>query len=532
MKKVTLFAAMAALVFASCNKDENLQLDMSNHTITASMETDSPETRTAFDRTSGALYWIAGDDIAVLNTNGSFTEYTLTEGAGTANGKFEGTQIGSNSIYALHPYSSGHKYENSALTFNMPTTYTYADTEKGNEYGAAPMIAQTEETDASNFYFEHLGGAFCFTIKNLPATTTYFKFEADEQITGEFPVETNTETGKLEISLPNTQAASGTTYAVTINFPTEESATDKKFFIPLPVGTIEGFKISLGTAEGETWSYTSTASNTIIRKRLLAMPEVTLYTTVDGSVATAISTIDQLKSAFANGGTYTLDANITVGETLTLPKGKTLILNLGSYTLTSTVAYSNDSKAIVNNGKLTITSNTEGGIVTETRGVYNEAGSEAILNCNITSSKSNAVCNYFASKLTINGGKYESKLTNGNQGGVAVRMGDNTTDNAWILEINGGTFTAPYTALHLINNYYGLETAGSATINGGTFNGEIADIGAGAVKNITISKNCSLDVIKNLSNNPSSYSCEITGTVMCDLQDNENHYSDIFSTDN
>ena len=376
MKKLTLFAAMAALVFVSCNKDENLQLEMSNHTITASMETDIPETRTAFDRISGALYWIAGDDIAVLNTNGTFTQYTLTEGAGTANATFSGTKIGDNSNYALHPYGS-HKYENSELTFSLPDSYTYETTEKGNEYGAAPMIAQTEETDASSFYFEHLGGAFCFTIKNLPATTTYFKFEADEQITGEFPVEENEETGKLEISLPNTQAVSESTYAVTIKFPTEESATDKKFFIPLPVGTIEGFTISLGTENGETWSYTSTASNTITRKKLLAMPEVTLNASVDGTVATEISTLDQLKSAFTNGGTYKLTAALSSTEQLTLNKAnKSLTIDLGTNTLT---------------------------LNTSSYGIVNKAGKLTIKNGTISSSNSYAaLSNYYSSTSAAN----------------------------------------------------------------------------------------------------------------------------------
>ena len=235
-----------------------------------------------------------------------------------------------------------------------------------------------------------------------------------------------------------------------------------------------------------------------------------------------------LVSVFTNGGSVTLTENVTLDETLTVPAGKTVVLNLGDYTLTSTVAYSNDSKAIENNGNLTITSTEQGGIVTETRGIYNAAASETTLNCNITSNKSNAVCNYYASTLTIKGGIYESKLENNDQGGVAVRMGDNNKDYAWTLEITGGTFKAPYTALHLINNYSGLTPEGKATISGATFEGGVADIGGAAIRNITISKDCTLDVIKNLSTNPSAYDCKFTcGDVTYNLTDNGNHYSDI-----
>lgn len=333
MKNKFWFVAMAAIAFSACNKiEEGVGIETVGHTIKASMEVDAPETRTAFGQ-SGALYWIKGDDIAVLNTNGGFTQYTLTKGEGTANATFTAkAKIGANSTYALHPYSSSHAYQNSELTFYLPETYEYEESEKGDEYGVAPMIAQSEETDASNFYFEHLGGAFCFTINNLPANTTYFKFEADEQITGEFPVTTNTE-GKLEISLPDEQAQSVSPYAVTINFPAENEAADKRFFIPLPVGTIDGFKISLGTSEGVTWSYTSTKSNTITRRQLLAMPEVTLDATVDGTVLTSVSTLDELKDAIANGKSIILADNITAQEIIVIDNP--LILDGNGYKIIS-----------------------------------------------------------------------------------------------------------------------------------------------------------------------------------------------------
>ena len=65
MKKSVLFAAMAALAFSACIKEEGQEVVMNGHTIKASMEVDAPESKTAFDRQSGSLYWIAGDDIAV-----------------------------------------------------------------------------------------------------------------------------------------------------------------------------------------------------------------------------------------------------------------------------------------------------------------------------------------------------------------------------------------------------------------------------------------------------------------------------------
>lgn len=352
MKKITILAAMAALIFTACSQDENLQYSTGSHTILASMESNGSESRTAFDRGTGDLYWISGDDIAVLSTAGNFTHYTLTDGAGTANATFTAaTKLGENTTYALHPFSA-HKYVNSVLTYNLPATYVYDETEKGNEYGAAPMIAVTDEPDASNFYFEHLGGAFCFTIKNIPADATYFKFEADEQITGDFAVTTDRD-GKNIISLPTTHDATVTANSVTINFPAEGVLSNKRFFVPLPVGTFNGFKISIGTSEGEAWSHTSTATNTIERRKLLAMPIITLDAIVNGTVATGVSTADELQSVLEEGGSAILADDIELTSPLVVAKDKVVNIYLNGKTL----EYSSDVlnvSMITNNGTLNI----------------------------------------------------------------------------------------------------------------------------------------------------------------------------------
>lgn len=497
MKKVTLFATMAALVFASCNKEENLQLEMSNHTITASMETDSPDTRTAFDRNSGALYWISGDDIAVLNTNGSFTEYTLTSGAGTANATFTAkAKIGDNTTYALHPYSL-HNYNNSALTFNLPTTYTYTDTEKGNEYGAAPMIAQTDEVDASNFYFEHLGGAFCFTINNLPANTTYFTFVADEQITGDFAVETNAD-GKYEISLPDESSSTDQTmsavYSVTINFPAEESATNKKFFIPLPVGTIDGFTISIGTDDGEnvteTWNYTSTASNTITRRKLLAMPEITFDATVDGSLTLKVTTSDQLKSAFEKGANIVLANNITAdnGVSFSITSGIEATLDLNGHTLSGSSSEEKGFSFITNNGKLTINDSSNGngkisynftgtgdsnfgwGTYTiSNRGIMEING--GVIENTRTEPKGHmydAIDNYTGATLTINGGVIKCENY------IAIRLvaTDEQTDNKVVIN-NDAKIIGRFSIWPQNTSNGSKQVKATLDINGGTIDGDL-----------------------------------------------------------
>ena len=452
---------MAAVAFTACNNEESLLIETGNHTITASMESDTPETRTAFEDESGVLYWIKGDDIAVLNSGGSFTQYTLSAGNGTANATFTAkAKIGTNSTYALHPYSS-HNYDSdeAKLTFNLPVSYSY--TESSDDYGVAPMLAQTEETDATSYYFEHLGGAFCFTINNLPATTTYFKFEADEQITGDFEVEENTD-GKLEISLPEEASVSSEAYSVTITFPTESAASNKRFFIPLPVGTYEGFTISIGTDSEETWTYTSTASNEIVRTRLVKMPEVTLNATVDGTVVTEVATADALKAAIAAGSSVKLTDNFTVDNSnadyLLVSKDLTIDLNGKTLTFTS----KNDYPAIKNTASLTITNGT---IAASQHGIQNNGTLN--INCTIQSGGS-AIYTVYDGETTIEGGTYTSTSTS-----YALIACDSYTSggsNTPVTNINGGTFTSPFTNVSYNNYSSGHIAAGTFNCTGGWHN--------------------------------------------------------------
>ncbi|MBE6216033.1 MAG: hypothetical protein E7123_07390 [Bacteroidales bacterium] len=447
MRRSLFFATIVALAFVSCNKYEEVQIEIGNNTITASMEADTPDTKTAFDRTTGALNWIAGDDIAVLNAEGDFTKYTLTAGAGTAKATFTANaKTAANSTYALHPYSS-HTYSGSELTFSLPESYTYEIS--ADKYGTAPMIAMTEDVDASSFYFEHLGGAFCFTINNIPSNTTYFKFEADEQITGDFKVVENEE--KLQISIPEDSKAS----SVTINFPAEEAVTSKTFFIPLPVGTVDGFKISLGTSESETWSYTSTKSNTIVRKKLLAMPEVTL----GESDAFAVSTSAQLMAMIEKGGVITLakDIELAADESLTIPSGKEVTLDLNGKTLSQTKECTAHHTMITNKGSLTIIGG--GTIIFEDLGSGPEGsgwGTYLLRN---------------EGELVVSlgeTGKFEHKgpANFKGTGDPIAYVIDN--HSAGKVEINSGTISSPKS--RSIRNFY---TDGNIIINGGVFEGQV-----------------------------------------------------------
>lgn len=244
--------AMAALVMTNCSQEEELQ-DIQQggdvHTLTATIEGSS---RSAV--TDGGIFsWSSGDAISVWDGD-SYEEFTYS---GTDN-KFNGSanQI---SGYAIYPYGSHPDYSGSGLPqVNLSSTYTYGSTN-------AIMLAKVQG-NSDNLSFSHLGGLMRFTIKNIPSNATSFTFTANSGITGNFPVETQSDgTNVIKATTSNNNQS------VTISFSNSQLSNGTgTFYVPLPVGTYTGFTITV-----DNCSYTSQATNTIKRRTLLLMPTFT-----------------------------------------------------------------------------------------------------------------------------------------------------------------------------------------------------------------------------------------------------------------
>jgi len=497
MKKIAFYLVGAAAMFAACDKDEDL-FDVTNsgeeavvegyhHELTASVANENPASRAGFDLTDATFHWLAGDDISVTNENGQFTKYTLKTGAGTASATFQTDgQIGTPQGYALHPHSASHSVDGSTLTFNLPATYTYTHT--AGEYGAAPMVAAFE-ANAENLLFKHVGGAFCFQMAGLPAGTTWFKFEANAQITGNFAV---TEVDGNQVIALNGGEAS----AVTINIPAVQTPSDAIFYIPVPTGTYVGFTISVGNAGGETWSYTSAATNTVNRKSLKKMPKVNL----------SASTAEAVTDAFTNGGICKLGGDVTLdGEAagFTLASGKSLVLDLNGHTLSQEKGCTGSYQLINNNGNLTITGNgtlsfkdlSEGGGATWGSYIINNKGTLLVENGTIehlgslngeTNHPTDIPIQNYAGKVIINGGVISSphfrSLRDFTAGGEIIINGGTFKGQIWMqglgtgsssLTINGGNFSPTYgydgSSVYITNG----TNVVNLSVTGGYFNTKI-----------------------------------------------------------
>lgn len=364
--------------------------------------------------------------------------------------------------------------------------------------------------------------------------------------------------GEVNISIP--EATSGSAPAVTIQTPT------------LTAG--------LYAAEGETATYgdvtATTANNTLIVGNGVTVNKLTvkggnvrvkgnakiseLVNSTDGviyvikegteaSVPTDVQNVEivdaavyDLMMACANGGSYTLTANVTgdfvvsateevlinlngytvtnkVGDTFTVNNGSsltisgngtvdnvthqraciynngTVVLNGGTYTRSQEASTSVDDANgnsyynILNHGKMTINA----GVTISSTGAF----SSLIDNGYYNYTSSNERTGYVSGKgwanpsLEINGGSFSGGInTIKNDDGATLAITDgtfaNTTQatvqNNHVATISGGVYNPTNSATDAVQTRYfaGGNNAGQTTISGGTFNGKMYVSGASA----------------------------------------------------
>jgi len=246
--KVRFYLAMAAaaLLMTNCSQDEPLtQSKGGTNTLTATIEGASRSSVTD----GGVFSWDEGDAIAVGNAEGGFTKFVYGEGAFTASTSIVPTG------YAIYPYNDAYTACDESLpTITLPAEYAYGSTN-------APMLATIGE-NATSLEFKHLAGLMRFRVKNIPGTATSFTLTAEgKDITGEFTPATDGTSTSISAG------TEGTNKKVEITFTSVEDVMD--FYVPMPVGTYEGLKVTIG---GKELASAQDATNEITRGKLLLMP--------------------------------------------------------------------------------------------------------------------------------------------------------------------------------------------------------------------------------------------------------------------
>ena len=246
MRKTWIIAiAAAAVALAGCNREFDAPVAVpSDGLFRAAIEA---PTRIAFSD-EGVFSWQASDAIAV-STNAGFKTFTLTSGAGSGTGAFQGDLIGvSAATVAIYPASIAKD----DATVTLPAEYAWAE----GQSNAAMFCSQVSLTEVNSF--KHLGGILKITYAEIPADADALVLKAEAKITGDFAISD----GKIAAGVGSDQVK------VTFTAGSNPAA----FYIPVPTGEYK-FSVELQKAGAaiEGTSIATTNAIKVERKSLILM---------------------------------------------------------------------------------------------------------------------------------------------------------------------------------------------------------------------------------------------------------------------
>ena len=209
------------------------------------------------------------------------------------------------------------------------------------------------------------------------------------------------------------------------------------------------------------------------------------YVIYEGEIPTGAESTDLIKhisatewdlmKALATASSYTLQSDVVLKESLTIPNDKTFTLDLNGHTISQTKEQTGAYFMIQNNGELTIKDSATGGKISYIdSGGGGEYVSNTIQNNGTLTVESGTIENLSSQtvatngyphaidnrkSLTIEGGEIKSS----NYSSVRIWC---TTDDDTSVNIAGGTFTGAVDLHNVDEN----ANKGTLTIKGGTFN--------------------------------------------------------------
>ena len=249
MKKVFLFAtaAIAALAMVSCNKeidvpavsDETCPEGYYVEELTAVYPSE-PETRTAFNETTGKFAWTEGDELAFHLSNGEYTSAPIDPA--TSKVKLYLPVGVTRDNFAVYPASAvvDGAAEHGNMKVTLPDTYDIS----GNlqtDFVETPLIA-INDADNKHLKFEHAGALLQFNL-NVPAGVKTAKVSLGKTITGEFTLDEDA-TGNGAIEAGAVTDDDFVTFVLSNDANGLAEASAVKLLTPLPTGTYNSVKIA------------------------------------------------------------------------------------------------------------------------------------------------------------------------------------------------------------------------------------------------------------------------------------------------
>ena len=249
---IRFFVLSVLLSLAGCRQHEiepaPEALLAGTHYLTATLEHQA-STRSQLGHTEDDRYyafWTDKDELAVyVDGLENPDRYILSEGAGTAMGKFAGTVAGERYI-ALYPYSDrvNQGLQDKSLSLELPAVQTYAPGSFGE--GAFPMIAVGE---GSELPFKNLCAVLKISLTGETAIKSirFVAHDASMAVSGPATVRTD------YADAPELVMAEGGEPKVTLDcgcvFLSDGEPTD--FYLAIPAGTYRGgFSVEIESFSG------------------------------------------------------------------------------------------------------------------------------------------------------------------------------------------------------------------------------------------------------------------------------------------
>ena len=294
MKKIIVSLAMFAAVFAGCQKSEVVDpaesVEQVAKQFVAVVEDFDSETKTSMDSNRDVL-WSSGDRIAVFKGSTLGEEFLLEgESAGHKEGIFNnvatgstgdvffaGTEISCN--IGFYPYSSNYVLVAKGKAFEVRNAQVQAVqkyTPNTFANGAFPMVAMNGDLESNRLDFKNVLGVIKFQFKgNAYVKSVKVEGKNGEILSGKAAVTVYTDGQNPEVSMLGTSDEDkcvALECSSTVHL-SETEATEFHLALP-PVTFSNGFVVTVTDVYGNVKTVESTASNTVSRSTVLAMPEI------------------------------------------------------------------------------------------------------------------------------------------------------------------------------------------------------------------------------------------------------------------
>ncbi len=313
---LSIMALFAASMATSCSSDslsEDGNTDSGKGktvTLTAKVNESDATTRMGMSKETddaASFYWHSDDAILVQTVSGSTysgAEFTTETATGEASAEFTGTVESGNSLgtYAVYPYSDKHKFASAtALTYNLPATYTYNKVESGifsktdgtntTYRSTSTNIPMVGTINGESIDFKHIGGLVVIRIDKMFDKEGILTVTADQQLCGDFTIGDLSADGAAIVTSTTAATTDNKTVKITFSGATEDSVG--VFYLPLATGSYSGLKIEInyGYAK-QTVNY---GNLYVARGSVNAIPLYTIFRALGKW------------SESGSGGTYTLN---------------------------------------------------------------------------------------------------------------------------------------------------------------------------------------------------------------------------------